>query len=274
MKHSALAIVLLSALQYQQAFADSTLDFKLVTNNNSKQTMSYQIRQHQLRLTDSASRRINLFNRTNQEFTSQVSGSREVSLLNEKLLKERIIELNQKRKEHLAQVEAKMQKELNSMDEEAQKIATSLINQLKYPELYGEHTLLKLEASNTSKTINQIECRVYHLNKQQQRVKEFCVTDPAALKLSDEEYSTLRSFYQFDYKTQSSIMLAMGKSNFDLIDYEVHNMPGVIIELISYKDGKINQHQILTKNHNKTLDKKLFGLQAPSSSNTRIPAAK
>ena len=64
--------------------------------------------------------------------------------------------------------------------------------------------------------------------------------------LSPQEYQTLRSFYAFDYKVLTQIMLAMGKSDFSVIDYEQQKIPGVVIETISYENATITQHLQLT----------------------------
>lgn len=41
-------------------------------------------------------------------------------------------------------------------------------------------------------------------------------------------------------------MLAMGKSDFTVIDYDAQQMPGVVIEAIEYDQQQISQHTQLT----------------------------
>lgn len=265
MKFRVLAIVLLSSLQYQFAFADITLNYSLLLNN-SKQQLTYQIKDQQLKMSDSISDRINLFEQTQQQFISLHPETGKYSIINEKILQQRIRLLNQKRNEHIAEVEKKLNEKLKSMTPKEQEVGVSILNQLKYPDLYGEHTNLKVIDTNRVKTINDIECKVYQLSRKGSLLKEYCAAERTALKLNENEYLTLRGFYSFDYKTQSSLMLALGKSNFDLIDYDEKNIPGVIIEMISYKDKQIEQHLLLSDFHSKSLPDEIF---KPSSSGNK-----
>jgi len=59
----------------------------------------------------------------------------------------------------------------------------------------------------------------------------------------------------------------MGKSNFELIDFEKEKMHGVVIEVISYKGDSISQHQILTSFNTDALNKGIFVPPALKSTN-------
>ncbi len=257
MKLRVLTIVLLSSLPYRFAFADVTLNYTLLLNN-SKQQLTYQIKKHQLRMTDSASDRINTYDQLKQQFASYDPDSKKVSLLNQAVLDQRISQLKQKHKKQVAEVEQKLEQKLKDMSTKEQEVGTSILNQIKYPELYGEHTLLEVSKSNQSKSVNNIECQVYQLSRQGKLLKEYCVADKKQFSMTSEEYDTLRSFYHFDYKTQSSLMLAMGKTDFQLVDYDEKNIPGVVIEMISYNGKQIKQHLLLTDYHDETLPDGIF----------------
>lgn len=272
MNRFALAIVLLYSTQFQTAFADSTLHFSQLSGKQSKATQSYQIKSHLLRLSDSQSQRINLFNSKDSEFISFDTQSNQQSKLNEKILGKRLTQLNQKRQQHIRKVEARMEAEMKKMSQKEQEIATSLLNQLKYPDLYGGHTLLELTPSMESKTIQEIPCTVYKLYQQTKLIKSFCMAQPKDLKLTQREYKTLRDFYRFDYSTQSRIMLASGKGDFKLVDLDKLKISGVIIEQISYRKGRIAKHLILNRLEQTPLDDSLFNLDKIISSSKKATA--
>jgi len=52
---------------------------------------------------------------------------------------------------------------------------------------------------------------------------------------------------------QTQLMLAMGKTRFNLIDYAKHNISGLMIESIDYKGTKITQHLILNSTNTRKL---------------------
>ncbi len=261
-QQATLLIVLLSALPYQASIADTTLDYNLLQGERSKLRMSYQIKQQQIRITDNISQRINLYDHEKQQFTSVDSQTRKISLLNEQILNERVAQLNKGRLEHVKQVEQQLQAKLKDMTDKEKDIGTDLLNQIKYPDLYGEHTLLKLNATNTQKTIQGINCRVYQLVRQADLLKEYCVASQTDLGLTATEYKSLRGLYGFEYTTQSRLSLAMGKSNFQLVDFDKLAVDGIFIEEIGYKDAKALRHLILKKVQHKELDPALFSLPA------------
>ncbi len=265
MKPSLLLIVLLSVLQVQISVADTTLNYNLFQNGQNSQQLSYQLREHHLRLTDNVSKRINLFDSDSQQFVSQRQGSDQFSMLNMEILEQRVNQLNQKRMQEVAEIEKKLQARLNTMSTKEQEVGVGVINQLKYPDLYGEHTLLRTYTTGKTKTIDGIECEVIQLKREATLLKEYCMAGSKELGLSAKEYKTLRSFYRFDYTSQSRIMLAMGKSRFDIIDYDKHEMPGVVIEMNTYKDNKLQQQLVLAGVNHKPLKEGLFSLAPPAA---------
>jgi len=230
-------IVLLYSIQY--AYADATLEFKEIT---SKDLITYVIKDKKLKLTQSTQDRINFYGQENQEFISFDPQSGLSSLVNNDVLNQRVSKLTQDRLKKLSQVEQKLEKKLQTMTPEEQQAGESLINILKYPDLYGEHTLLKVKKLDTTKQILNTACQVYQVYRDKQLIKEFCMASKKSLKLNTEDYLTQRSFYAFNYKMQSQIMIALGKTRFSLIDYDQHDIKGVLIESIDYKDTAITQH--------------------------------
>ncbi len=268
MKQLAFAIVLLYSLQFQTAFADSTLHFSQLGPKQSKSIQHYQIKAHLLRLSDSQSPRINLFNSLAEEFISIDPESRNLSKLNEQILQQRLQLLDKKRKQHIRKIETQMENEMAKMSKKEQEIAASLLNQLKYPDLYGAHTLLELTPSIETRTIQDIPCTVYKLYRDTTHIKSFCIAQASELKMDQHEYKTLRDFYLFDYSTQSRIMLASGKGDFELVNLNKHKIPGIIIEQISYHKGEITNHLILSKLEHTPLDDELFKLDTNTKTNS------
>ena len=230
-------IVLLSSIHY--ASADVTLEFK---ESTSKDLIIYTIKDNKLKFTQSTQDRINLFDSKKPTFVSFDPKSGLSSIFNNNVLKQRVSQLTQQRLKKLSQVERKLEKKLQTMTPEEQQAGESLINILKYPDMYGEHTLLKVKKSDTSKQILNTTCQVYEVYRSNKLIKEFCMASKRSLKLSSEDYLTQRSFYAFNYKMQSQLMIALGNTRFSLTDYDKHKIDGVLIESIDYKDLAIQQH--------------------------------
>jgi len=252
------AIVLLSLGQY--AVADTTLEFKNLHNPSKQDSIIYQIKDKKLRFTESSSSRVNLFDSNEQQFITFAPGSGKAEMFNREVLDTRVDQLNQKRMLKLSHVEQELKKKLKSMSAKEQEVGESIVNQLKFPEFYGEHTLLKVNALESSKKIGNIECKIYQLIKKKQRLKEYCIASPSSLEMSNSDFQTLKSFYAFDYNMLTRLMLAMGKSDFELINYDKEDMNGVVVEVISFKGDSITQHQMLTSYNTNTLDKDIFAL--------------
>jgi len=254
MKILVTCIVLLSSIQY--AYGDVTLEFKEIT---SKGQITYKINNEKLKFTQSTQDRLNIFNLKKQEFISFAPESGLTSVVNNEILKKRVSELTQHRLKKLSQVELKLDEKLKTMTPEEQQAGESIVNILKYPDLYGEHTLLKIKKSDTSKEIKKITCQVYQLYRDKQLIKDFCMASAKSLKLNSEDYLTQRSFYAFNYNMQSQLMIAMGKTDFPLIDYDEHHIDGVLIESIDYRDSAIHQHLILNNiNHAKVNESEFY----------------
>jgi hypothetical protein len=240
MKFFLTAIVLLSLSQY--AVADATLNYRQSQADNKPSSFSYLIKDQRLRVNESGSERINLFKQPGSEFISYNPQNQQLDLINPAVLKTRVDTLDQQRHQRIEQIETELQQKLTQMSEQEREIGEALLNQIKYPAFYGEHTQIRVIPLKDHKTVAGIECRVYQLVKQKQRIKEFCMAPAEALGLSPKDYQTLRSFYAFEYSMISQLMLAMGKSDFTVIDYDSHDMPGVVIEAIEFKQQQINQH--------------------------------
>jgi len=252
------AIVLLSLGQY--AVADTTLEFKNLHNPNKQDSILYQIKDQKLRFTESGSKRVNLFDSKNQQFITFLPDTGKAEMFNREVLDTRVAQLNKKRMLKLSLVEQELKEKLKSMSAKEQEVGESIVNQLKFPEFYGDHTLLKVNALESTKKIDNIECKIYQLIKKKQRLKEYCIANPSALGMNSSDYQTLRNFYAFDYNMLTRLMLAMGKSGFELIDYDKEGMQGVVIEVISFKGDSIMQHQMLASFNNDTLNQSIYDL--------------
>lgn len=240
MKFFLTAIVLLSLSQY--AVADTTLTYRQSQADSKTSSFTFMIKDQRLRVNESSSGRINLFKQAGSEFISYNPKNQQLDLMNPAVLKARVNTLDQQRQQRIKQIETELQQKLTQMSEQEREIGEALLNQIKYPAFYGEHTQIRVIPLKDHKTVAGIECRVYQLVKQQQRIKEFCMAPAEALGLGSQDYQTLRSFYAFEYSMLSQLMLAMGKSDFTVIDYDSHDMPGVVIEAIEFKQQQISQH--------------------------------
>jgi len=244
MKFYVTAIVLLSLSQY--AVADATLTYSQSQTGSKPTSFSFLIKDQRLRVDESSSERVNLFKQSGTEFISYNPQNQQLDLINPEILKARVEKLDQQRQQRIKQVETELQKKLAQMSEKEREIGEALLNQIKYPAFYGEHTQIRVLPLKDHKTVAGIECRVYQLIKQKQRIKELCMAPAEALGLGSKDHQTLRSFYAFDYSMLSQLMLAMGKSDFTVIDYDAQQMPGVVIEAIEFDQQQISQHTKLT----------------------------
>jgi len=261
MKNLISCIVLLSWAQY--AYGDMTLEFKEII---SKGFITYSIKNEHLKFTQSEQSRINLFNQKNQQFISFDPQSGKSALFDEKILELRVNQLNEKRLEKLAKVESNLKKKLQTMSPDEQEVGESLVNLLKYPEMYGEHTHLNVKKLDTLKQIQNIPCQVYQLYRAKKRIKDFCMAEAKDLKMPARDYQTYRGFYAFNYDMQTRLMIAMGNTRFNLVNYKQQKIPGIAIESINYRGSKVTQHLILNQVNTHTLAKTEFTL--PQSTTT------
>ncbi len=259
MKSYLTAIVLLFSLS-QYAIADATLNYSQSQTDSKPYHFTFLIRDQRLRVNESGSERINLFKQSGNEFISYNPQNQQLDLINPAILKARVEELDQQRHQRIKQIESNLQQKLAQMSEQEREIGEALLNQIKYPAFYGEHTQIKVIPLKDRKTVAGIECRIYQLIKQKQRIKEFCMAPADALGLRPQDHQTLRSFYAFDYSMASQLMLAMGKSDFTVIDYDAHHMPGVVIEAIEFDQQQISQHTELTSFNTKPLQAEQLSL--------------
>lgn len=259
MKKCLFAIVLLYPSQY--ASADATFKFNSLIPSNNQHTLTYHIKQSQLKYTDSSSGNDNIFDQKSQKFITINNKNGTISTISEQILNKQLVKLNQQRMQKLTSVEKELNKKLADKTDIERQTGETLISQLKYPEQYGEHNLLSIKPLDKSKRIKEIECQRYQLFRETELLKEYCLATSTALGLNQQEYQTLRGFYAFAYNMQSKIMIAMGNTRFAIVDYDQHKMPGVVIETISYKDNKIENHLLLDSVNSSRLNDSIFKLQ-------------
>jgi len=243
-------------LLIKPVLADSTLIFKTF-NNEAKSSLTYHIKGKKLRLTEENSPSINIYDDVTQAFNSNNKETGKTSHIDSAILEQEITRLNQHRMMKIAETEKQLKEKLKAMSDKETLLVESLINQLKYPEFYGAHTLLKIEKTGSSKIISNIDCDVYNIKRGDSLLKQVCIANNKALKLGDD-FDTLRNFYRFNYNTQTRLMLASGKSDFTLIDYQQENIDGIPIEVI-IKSEKGDRLEILLDSISvKPLETKLF----------------
>lgn len=258
----ALYILLFILAGLKPAISDSTLAF-INTSNKNTPSFSYLIKDNRLRLKEEGSNLVNLYDQTKQTFSSLNFETGKINHINNAITQQRVATLNQQRLKKLVSVETKLNAKLKSKNENEQKIGISIINQLKYPELYGEHTLLSIKKAQSKKIIKGISCDVYSLQRKSLEIQQICMASNDSLDLNKDDYLTLRQFLSFNYSTQTSLMLAMGKSDFLNIDYQKQMIDGIPIEII---DVSTKPHKLLLKLLNlsrEKLDETLFSSAKP-----------
>jgi len=260
-------IVLLSSLQY--AFADTTVTFVDALKDTNAASLTYSIKEMQLKLTQSGQNTINVYNSQNNSFVSFNTDTGKSANLNEQILNKRVSQLNKERLQKLAKMQKELPKELPNMTPAQQAASETLINLYKYPEFYGEHTSLVVNKLKQTKQVNGLKCQPYQLYKIDRLLKAFCLADPRSLNMSDSDYKTLRSFYAFNYNMQSRLLIALGNTKFTFIDYDQHNMPGVVIEEIEYQKSspaqtRISYHSVLKDVQHQLLKSSEFNIEKPT----------
>ena len=243
-------------LLIKPALADTTLVFKIY-NNHTESSLTYHIKGQKLRMIEKNSPRINIYDNQTQVFTSSDKQTGKTSRIDSIILARQIKRLNQKRMLKLAKTEKQLKEKLKTMSNKEIELAESLINQLKYPEYYGAHTFIKIEKTTLSKTISNTDCDVYNIKRGGSLLKQVCIASRKALNLGDD-FNTLRDFYHFNYRTQTRLMLATGKTDFTDIDYPQENIDGIPIEVIIKSQQGDKPAIILESISNKTLDTALF----------------
>lgn len=240
--------------------ADVALTYKNLINTNGAHHLTYYVKNGLLRLSEEQSRRINLYNQAKQVFISIDEQNGNISRIDRHILDKRVEQLNQQRLAHLSQVEAELARKLPTMTRAEQEVGEELVNQLKYPEFYGLHTQIKVKQTNNTKTINGITCQVYDIKRKEQLLRQICMASRESLNLSEADYLTLRNFHQFNYATQTRIMLAMGKTDFLEIDYQLEKMPGLPVEVIGLVNGRLELELLLDNLSKKPLPEALFAI--------------
>lgn len=241
--------------------ADATLTYTSYSSGDDGTQMTYYIKDGMLRFIEQGSTRINLYDHSKQIFLSIDNQNGTISRIDKDILKHRTEQLNKQRLQRLEKAETQLDEQLKAMTPEEQEIAASLVNRLKYPEFYGAHTFLEVRPTEETKTINQFTCQVYKINLKERLLKKVCMVEADVIGLSEEDYRTLRDFYHFNYQARTRMMLAAGKTDFTLIDYEQEKMPGVPLEVVSYEDQTSTRPDIrllLKEVSTKMLDSSLF----------------
>lgn len=251
-----LLLCLLSNIQ--TANADATLIFKTSTGKESQQRIIYYIKNGLLRFSEQDSERFNIYDKSRQVFQSIDKEKQTISRIDKDILGRHVEALQRQRLVALAEAEKKVSEQLKSSDINEKTLAETVINQLRYPEFYGAHTHLKTEKTSITKSINGVDCQVYNIIRNNQLLKQVCMADFKTMGLTSDDYDTLRQFLRFDYTTQTQLLIARGKTDFVLIDYDEENIDGVPIEItaISANENKLNL--LLDKTDSGTLDSSLF----------------
>lgn len=257
-----LYILLFLLLGLKPAISDSTLIFKNFTDTNSWSN-NYYLKNGQLRLLEERSKLFNIYKKSKQSFISFNPKSGKTSRIDSTITDQRVETLNQQRMQKVAGLEKQLNSKLKKMNDTEKKVGESLINQLKYPELYGSHTLLRIIKTKQSKSINKISCDVYRVLHKNTEVKSVCIANNQSLKLAANDYNTLLNFYHFNYTIQTRLMLAMGKTDFNKIDYKQENIDGIPIEIINTRDKGNKLELMLVNVSRKKLDKTLFSPPKP-----------
>lgn len=244
------------------SLADATLVFVIPDGSNQGQEVSYLLKDNILRINQADAKQYKLYDKTQQALLNIDRKTGNISRIDSDYLNSRVATMNKQRLQKMAEVELQLKEKLKAMSAEEKRIAKDLVAQLKYPEFYGAHTFLKVEPTKQTRTIQKIKCSVYNISRNQQLLKQLCMASQQALKLSDSDYATLRSFYQFNYTVFTRLRIAMGKTDFIHVDYEQENMVGIPIEVLQISDKNKQQEIFLTRINHQTLDKALFNKQA------------
>ncbi|MDH5472940.1 MAG: hypothetical protein OEY87_08225 [Gammaproteobacteria bacterium] len=253
-----MALLLMTNLSH----ADTTLIYKL-PDANSEKFLTYYIKDSLLRFKEEGMNKTNVFDPGKQEFTSIDQNTGNISRINDAIVNQHTEKLNKERMEKLKSIEAELNKQLQTMDASKKEVAEVLMNKLKYPEFYGDQAYLNTEKTASSKKINNIECQIYNVRLHEKLMRQICMASIDDLKISADDYTALRSFFKFNYRTQSRMMLAAGKTSFNMIDYDEQNIPGIPIEITVFTDQGSKQEQLLHKISNNSLDKALFEIKHP-----------
>ena len=242
----------------QSAFADATLTFKSFAGKDSQHSIIYYIKNGLLRFSEQDSKRINIYDKSRQVFLSIDQEKQTISRIDKDILSKHVEALQRQRLVALAEAEKKVSEQLKSGDINEKSLAESVINQLRYPEFYGAHTFLKTEKTTVTKNLNNIDCQIYNISRNNQLLKQVCMADYKSMGLTSGDYDTLRQFYRFDYTTQTQLLIAQGKTNFVLIDYDEENIDGLPIEITTISENENKLILLLDKTDSGTLDSSLF----------------
>ncbi len=257
------AALLLFLLPTGRLPADTTLIFDAIKPEGSAK-VTYYIKDGMLRYTEEGNPRINLYDSSKQLFVSIDQGSGTISRIDKDIIARTVEHKNKLRLQKLLEVEKELNKKIHSMSEQEQEATATLVNQLKYPEFYGAHTMLKTGSTGEKRAVTGIDCTVYDVRRAEALLKQLCMAPAASLKMNEDDYRTLRKFFRFNYMAQTQLMIASGKTNFTYVDYEQENIPGIALEIRELTEGRSLQPKMVFKSiSGKKLDSSLFEAQTP-----------
>ena len=250
---------LIALVMFQNtSIADVKLDFTRYSQNGQQASFSLLIKNSLLRIEDQDNQRFNLFDSRKKRFISLHQRSGKIARMDMDILTQRAEQLNQKRKQHLQKVFAELDKKRAQMSPSELEVSESMINQMKYPELYGAYTLNRLEKTSTQKEIAGISCQLYRLTREKRLLKTLCIANMAQLGISQQDFNTLREYEEFQYQLESRMSLAIGEADFDLVSLKQLQIDGLVIESHKQFGKQLLRQQILTKLDTKRLSKERF----------------
>lgn len=253
-----LTALILPLLLCGQTRADVTLEYT-TAKAPPDNTLVYYVKGDQLRFIDAGSPRVNLFDAASESFVSAEPRSGTIARIDADIIAGQVEHLNRERLQKLADEEARLREIVRDMDSKQGEIAESLINQLKYPEFYGAHTLLRIKETGSGKTIGGVPCRQYDVTRQDMLVKQLCMASPEKLAIDAADYRVLRKFFAFNYMSQTRLLIASGQTGFTYIDYDKENIPGLPLEITEYAKNGNKVTKLLFKSiSSKLLDSSLF----------------
>lgn len=212
---------------------DTQLDF-MIQDKQAKSKLSYLIRDHQIRVDDGNTKRINIYDAGKRVYDSYAPGKDKHYRITDELISRKVESLDKARRQRIQETEQRLQDKINQLKPEQQQALESLINQLKYPDLYGQQTRLSIHPIKKTHQVQQVKCQLYRLERDDKLLKTFCMAERKDLGLSVDEYKSMRSLLQFNYSVQTRLLMARGESGFTMVDYEEKNMPGIPIEIIDH----------------------------------------
>ncbi len=245
---------------HHTASGDARLDFLRYTPEGRSLHFSYLIKNQRLRLVAPGSQRFNLFDSQQQAFISLNLQNGNMARMDKRILAQRASQLNHKRLQRLEKIYQEMDKKRPTMSEKEWELTEEVKTQMKYPDQYGTYTLNKLEKTTIQQKIANINCQLYTLKRKNKHLKNLCIANRKQLGISTHDFATLQAYEEFNYQTQSQIMLAMGDANFELVSLKEQQINGVIIKEESIQNKASKTQLVLTKVSTQEIDEEQLKL--------------